>query len=279
MEPFLPATERYLMKLTFDTKINSPGTDLPGALPPARAGERAALLVRVSSAEPRPLTGDQLRSLALSLPALHRGLTAGAAPRRAPLLHAGTLRLRPLPLPGRRPPGASEGAPVPGVSGEGGARFPGRWRRLPLSFGPSHPVRFSLSAPGMAGYEGAPGEGAPREGEEEEEEGEDPHPSLGGILDEEWVSVQYGGREFLRVFSPVGYAEEEEVLGRWAVSDYTAYGQLAFSLIADFLRTPPRGGASAENRPPAPGSRAERKRKAGGDGQAEGSRVTQPMWL
>ncbi|MGH0172159.1 UNVERIFIED_CONTAM: hypothetical protein FKN15_062589 [Acipenser sinensis] len=68
---------------------------------------------------------------------------------------------------------------------------------------------------------------APRE---EEREG-------AGVGDsDEWVSVEYQGRSFLRVFSPLRCPEGGAVLASWSITDYTEHGELVFSVRADFIR-------------------------------------------
>ncbi|RXM29109.1 hypothetical protein EOD39_9126 [Acipenser ruthenus] len=65
---------------------------------------------------------------------------------------------------------------------------------------------------------------------EEEREG------AGAGDSDEWVSVEYQGRSFLRVFSPLRCPEGGAVLASWSITDYTEHGELVFSVRADFIR-------------------------------------------
>ncbi|KAL7867569.1 hypothetical protein SRHO_G00089530 [Serrasalmus rhombeus] len=53
---------------------------------------------------------------------------------------------------------------------------------------------------------------------------------------EEWTTVTYRDQDFIRSLCPVYYTDDDvDIRGRCSVSDYTAYGQLVFSVHIDFL--------------------------------------------
>ncbi|RXM34096.1 hypothetical protein EOD39_4998 [Acipenser ruthenus] len=85
------------------------------------------------------------------------------------------------------------------------------------------------------------------------------------------VSVEYQGRDFLRVFSPVSTAEGEENLASWCVTDYTEHGELVFSVRTDFIKNLPRsverkeGEGEGGTESPFQSFRTSRKHKGSSD--------------
>ncbi|MGH0162364.1 UNVERIFIED_CONTAM: hypothetical protein FKN15_063461 [Acipenser sinensis] len=105
-----------------------------------------------------------------------------------------------------------------------------------LSHTPTHQLIQSSASTPMRSPEGRL-QGTPMKREssssaprEEEREG-------AGVGDsDEWVSVEYQGRSFLRVFSPLRCPKGGAVLASWSITDYTEHGELVFSVRADFIR-------------------------------------------
>ncbi|RXM34857.1 hypothetical protein EOD39_0993 [Acipenser ruthenus] len=77
---------------------------------------------------------------------------------------------------------------------------------------------------------------------EEKREGATPSVFAAGSESGEWVSVEYQGRRFLHVFSPLEHCGLHGAQGAgvlcesWSIADYTEHGKLVFSMRAGASR-------------------------------------------
>ncbi|KAK6314768.1 hypothetical protein J4Q44_G00142970 [Coregonus suidteri] len=217
MEVVQPYAEKYLMKLTFYAE-DDPAFNL------VFLKETYTVTVRLTNTAEKPLTQQNLQCVALSIPYLHYRLTGlPYAPGLLPLAH---LQTDPLPL-----DYSVSIRPTPTLD-------PRRqtWDSLSLEHSTIPLTKMSLPEDQLHGSQGDSGSSSIT----------DWFLCDGSFVPDfpgkEWTSVNYGGLEFIRAFSPIRQTDDAaDILGRCNITDYTAYEQFVFSIDVDILKAKGEG--------------------------------------
>ncbi|KAJ8007037.1 hypothetical protein DPEC_G00113410 [Dallia pectoralis] len=201
MEVVQPYAEKYLMKLTF--YADNYHAFHSGFVKETHTPTHT-VCVRLTNTTEKPLTKQNLQSVALSIPDLHYRLTGHAY--AADLLHLGNLETEHLPLDFSRlarPTSTLSRSSIPltkislceehGSEGDSRSITTIDWICCDGSFVPDFPGT-------------------------------------------EWTSVNNGGVEFIRAFSRISQTSDAaDILGRCNITDYTAYEQFVCSVDMDIL--------------------------------------------
>ncbi|CAB1345974.1 unnamed protein product [Coregonus sp. 'balchen'] len=225
MEVVQPYAEKYLMKLTFYAE-DDPAFNL------VFLKETYTVTVRLTNTAEKPLTQQNLQCVALSIPYLHYRLTGlPYAPGLLPLAH---LQTDPLPL-----DYSVSIRPTPTLD-------PRRQTldRVSLEHSTIPLTKMSLPEDQLHGSQGDSGSSRIT----------DWFLCDGSFVPDfpgkEWTSVNYGGLEFIRAFSPIRQTDDAaDILGRCNITDYTAYEQFVFSIDVDILKA--KGPSGREEASPA----------------------------
>ncbi|XP_029598042.1 uncharacterized protein LOC115180245 [Salmo trutta] len=214
MEVVQPYAETYLMKLTFYAE-DDPAFNLD-FMKETYSYSTYTVTVRLTNTAEKPLTQQNLQCVALSIPDLHYRLTGHPY---APGLHLAHLQTDPLPL-DYSPPARPTLDPRKQT-----------WDSVSLEHSTIPLTETSLPEGQFHGSQG----------DSESSSITDWFLCDGSFVPDfpgkEWTSVNYGGLEFIRAFSPIRQTDNAaDILGRCNITDYTAYDQFVFSVDVDILK-------------------------------------------
>ncbi|KAL0962898.1 hypothetical protein UPYG_G00346880 [Umbra pygmaea] len=208
MEMVQPFAEKYLMKLTFFTKNDALKSD-------TYSFPTYTVNVRVTNKTAKPLTRQNLHNVAVSVPELHYRLNG--RPYATGLLHLAFLEIEPL-TPDFNPLATVLRCPKC-LTMESVSRTFSCIPLTILSVPENCSSEWTSSNKTTSNWLMCDGSFVP------------------DFPGNEWTSVNYHGREFIRAFSPIRYTDDTtDILGRCNIREYTVYEQFVFSVDMDILK-------------------------------------------